>query len=98
MTIHIDNKNDSLSNNQVIINSMTQKLVNNIVKKLEEKFGEVMVFEDNGENDNFVDDGSVHIRRNGVRFVIDFDQFKFGDSLAEKKLLSVSKFIDNLIK
>ena len=76
---------------------MTQELRDNIIEKLEEEFGDTMSFDDNDIRDSFVDDGSVHIRRNGVRFVVDFDQQRFGDRLAEKNIERVSGFVDNLI-
>lgn len=77
---------------------MENELREKLIEFLENEFVEVLVFEEeNEDNDEFVDDGSVHIRRSGLRFVIDFDQFNFGDRKAEKNLSKVRNSIDNFI-
>ncbi|MDD4662245.1 MAG: hypothetical protein PHG24_03105 [Candidatus Pacebacteria bacterium] len=59
---------------------------------------DVLVFEDEREFQNFVDDGSLFVVRDGYCFCLDCDQYNYADKLANKLLPKAVKLIDSYLK
>jgi hypothetical protein len=56
------------------------------------EFDEEFVYADNGKNEVFEDDATIHVRINGTRVCIGFDQFKTKQSVIDRAEKAANKF------